>query len=105
MSTWWERRLNQPHAPSQSAPQQYAPLAPLPTPKPPVSPEDLCPDCGSENYLAATKLTAKRCYDCGYPVVQSGTGLSSGRTDGTTKKAAQVQTGGYSPGVIVGRVE
>lgn len=101
MTGWWERRLSQ--EPSSPPPVRRQPE--LPVPKPRTPPEDLCPNCGSENYLSATSLTQKRCYDCGHPVVQSGTGVSSGRTDGTVKGAKQIRSGGYSPGTIVGRVQ
>jgi hypothetical protein len=50
----------------------------------------------------------KRCFDCGYPVVQStsGIGVAGGaKTDGTVHKATQVDSGGYSPTTIIGRVE
>ena len=46
-----------------------------------------------------------RCFDCGFPQVQSGTGVGSTATDGTTRRATQVESDGYSPKVIVGRVE
>lgn len=59
------------------------------------------------NYMAPQGTQAKRCFDCGYPVVQSGSGLGSvtGQTDGSVKKATQVQGSGYHPTQIIGKVE
>jgi hypothetical protein len=65
-----------------------------------------CPSCGSANYMAPQGTQMKRCLECGYPVVQSGSGVSAvGATDGSVKAAKQVQSGGYNPGTIVGKVE
>jgi len=58
--------------------------------------------------MAPAGTSLKRCFDCGYPVVQSTSGVGGtggGSTDGTVHKATQVETGGYSPTTIVGRVE
>jgi hypothetical protein len=64
-----------------------------------------CPGCGSGNYMSPPGSQAQmRCFDCGYPQVQSGTGVGATTTDGTVKKATQVKGGGYSPTTIVGRV-
>ncbi len=61
-----------------------------------------CPECGSGNYFAR-KYTesgmpmrmeaAPRCYDCGYPVVQAGSGRGSAntaRSDGKAQPARQL---------------
>jgi hypothetical protein len=56
--------------------------------------------------MAPQGTQMKRCLECGYPVVQSGSGVSAvGATDGSVKAAKQVQSGGYNPGTIVGKVE
>lgn len=59
------------------------------------------------NYMAPPGTRAKRCFDCGYPIQQSGSGVggTGGQTDGTVRKATQVQSGGYHPTTIVGKVE
>lgn len=51
--------------------------------------------------------TYKRCYDCGYPVVQAGTGVGgvSNASSKTVHRATQVEGGGFNPSVIIGRVE
>jgi hypothetical protein len=56
--------------------------------------------------MAPQGTKVKRCLECGYPVVQSGSGVGAiGQTDGTVKPAKQVASGGYQPGKIVGKVE
>jgi hypothetical protein len=55
--------------------------------------------------MAAPGSTYKRCFDCGYPKVQSGTGVGATQSDAPAKKATQVPTQGYSPTTIVGRIE
>ena len=65
----------------------------------------MCPSCGSGNYMAAPGRQYHRCYDCGYPLQQSGSGIGTTQAEGPTKQATQVETGGYSPTTIIGRVE
>lgn len=75
--------------------------------------DDRCPSCYSSNYITfnATQVVGKstsRCYDCGYPVVQSSSGdtMPSGTGEGQpTKAARQLAPGGYHPEIIVGRTE
>lgn len=76
--------------PPYTPPTQAPPYNPMPpqTPYPPQAPtspvasrtSSRCPSCGSGNYGAsALAPEAKaRCYDCGYPVVQSGSGMGTG---------------------------
>ena len=67
-----------------------------------------CPGCGSGNYMAPMGTQRKRCYDCGYPIVQSGTGASGtgSSSSGPARPAKQVgQDGGFNPQTIVGRLE
>lgn len=69
---------------------------------------ELCPGCRSTNYMAPMGTQRKRCYDCGYPIVQSGTGASGtgSSSSGPAKPARQVgQDGGFNPQTIVGRLE
>lgn len=54
--------------------------------------------------MAAPGSQYYRCYDCGHPVTQSGSGVGSTRSNEPAKKAVQVESGGYSPTTIVGRV-
>jgi hypothetical protein len=79
-----------------------------------------CPECNSGNYLVTGKVTtlngvveAWRCYDCGYPLVQSGSGM--GQVDAVSSGVAQAArqltgAGGgglihnFHPDVIVDRI-
>lgn len=68
---------------------------------------DKCPGCYSGNYFAPMGTQMKRCYDCGYPIVQSGTGagMPGGASAGPTQAAKQVSTGNnFNPTVIVDRI-
>lgn len=69
--------------------------------------DDRCPGCYSGNYFAPTGTQLKRCYDCGYPLVQAGTGtgMPSGSGGSTSTPAKQVgQGGGFNPNIIVDRI-
>jgi len=68
---------------------------------------DLCPACYSGNYMSSPGGGRMRCYDCGYPIVQQGSGLSgTGTGTGTVIASKQVgQNGGFNPTTIVGRLE
>ena len=68
---------------------------------------DRCPGCNSGNYMAPMGTQLKRCYDCGYPIVQSGTGAGgTGTSSGPAVAAKQPSQGsGFNPNVIVGRVD
>lgn len=67
---------------------------------------DRCPECGSDNFFSATRESTTRCFDCGYPLVQSGSGISSVKTEGPVRAARQVSTANnFNPQQIVGRIE
>jgi ribosomal protein S27AE len=68
---------------------------------------DRCPACYSGNYMASPAGGRMRCYDCGYPIVQQGSGLSgTGTGNGPVVASKQVgQNGGFNPTTIVGRLE
>jgi hypothetical protein len=54
-----------------------------------------------------TPETAPRCYDCGYPISQSGSGMPGMRipTNGNTQAAKQVSTANnFNPTTIVDRI-
>lgn len=68
---------------------------------------DRCPACFSGNYFPPQGTTRYRCYDCGYPLVQAGSGggLPSD-SSGPSTPARQVSTGNnFNPNTIVGRIE
>lgn len=126
-SNWWSQKLTgQPAQPQAPAPQPiYA--APQPaTYVPPAQPQyppaqqatpqaSQCPACRSGNYGAVGSqitqngsVSTYRCYDCGYPLVQAGSGrggATSAPSSGPAQKARQVATGGWNPTTIIGRLE
>jgi hypothetical protein len=120
-SDWWARKMNTPVQPAPLMPQ--VPLAqPQPAtyvqsqqpqypPSQQMTPQaERCPGCGSGNYGGATPESRKRCYDCGYPLQQSGSGMGTGivsqggTASGPAQPSRQVQTGGYNPQGIIGRL-
>lgn len=118
MSNWWAQRLNQGAAPAAPVPaptrpyqapasyQRPAPMVQQPTRLPPSAREtEECPGCGSGNYMAAPGSQYHRCLDCGYPIVQSGSGVGTVHSDAPVRAAVQVPSDGYHPQQIIGRVE
>lgn len=117
-SNWWAKKLNTPipqQQPQYVAPQPATYAQPSQASYPPsqqMTPQaPRCPGCGSGNYGGATAESRPRCYDCGYPIVQSGTGvgrgiIGQGSSDaGPATPAKQVQTGGWNPTTIIGKLE
>lgn len=123
-SDWWAKKLNTPQQPQTYRPD---PTPPMPlsqqpmTQVPPFQPQvsqsenraqsakqtTPCPECGSSNYLAVSGA-APRCYDCGYPIQQSGSrygNLAGAHVDGGAKQAAgnNIQSN-WNPQGIIGRI-
>jgi hypothetical protein len=126
-NNWWAKKLGTPVQPS-STPSTNLPSGnvyrpPQQTPNVQVSYDpnqdqlvtraqsardtERCPGCMSGNYMAPVGTQRKRCYDCGYPIVQAGTGAGgTGSSSGPTIAAKQPnQSGGFNPTTIVGRLE
>jgi len=124
-SDWWSKKLTgQPASyppvaqPAPQIPQQFQqpvqpPVQQPAQPQQPRLPQSAmnasrCPGCGSGNYGGATPESRPRCYDCGYPITQSGTGIpgiNQGQASGPTQAAKQVQTGGWNPTTIIGKID
>lgn len=103
---WWAKQLgtptprqvNLPPAPPQVA---YQPPSRLPAS---ARQDTGCPGCGSGNY-GGTGETRARCYDCGYPITQSGSGVGTvSASNGPATPARQAQGGGFNPTTIVGNI-
>jgi hypothetical protein len=63
-----------------------------------------CPSCGSSNYFKVTG-SKPRCYECGYPVMQSTSGMSATSDGSPPRQARQVSKGSnYHPQEIIGRL-
>ena len=95
------RQVNNPMPPSQQPMTQYVP----PQPQAPTtaaqsaSQTQRCPECGGDNYMAVQNA-APRCYDCGYPISQSGSrygSLTGAKVEGAAKNAIGNTTGGFNP--------
>jgi hypothetical protein len=119
---WWSRKLSestQPQAQPRStdmmpAPPSQQPLAPMPSFQPQqntraqsANQTSSCPDCGSSNFMAVSNA-APRCFDCGYPLEQSGSrygSLAGAHVEGATKTSAgNDPTSNWNPQGIIGRI-
>lgn len=121
-ANWWANKLGQP-APAQQSRPVDMPMPPSQQPMtpytPPVSNPNVskaqsalqnqpCPNCSSNNYMsvAGAKL---RCYDCGYPLEQSGSrygSLTGAKVEGATKSARGNDTANnFNPQQIIGRID
>lgn len=116
-NSWWANKLGAPQQPQSRPPITPPSQAPMTPYQPPQQQQQTnlpasatsaarCPNCGSGNYGGATPEARARCYDCGYPLQQSGSGMPGVRvpTEGPVQAAKQVDTGGFNPGQIVDRI-
>ena len=119
---WWSKQLGvQPAAPVARPadipmPPSQQPMTPyvLPQPQQPsirigsTGQTQLCPDCNSNNYMAVQNA-APRCYDCGYPLQQSGSkfgSLTGAKVEGNIKSSIGNDTqSNWNPQGIIGRIE
>lgn len=121
---WWAKQLGaQPAAPQQTRPANVPmppsqqPMTPYTPPQQPQQPSlrigsakqtESCPECGGNNYMAVQNA-APRCYDCGYPINQSGSrygSLTGAKVEGSAKNALgnDVQSN-WNPQGIIGRID
>lgn len=122
---WWAKKLsNAPQVPTSRPdptppmPASQQPMAVMPTFQQQTTPSPeraqsskqtaTCPDCGSSNYMAVQNA-APRCYDCGYPIQQSGSrfgSLTGAHVEGSAKQAAGNDTqSNWNPQGIIGRID
>ena len=108
---WFANKLGTPR-PQQTPPQYVAPQPATYVPSqynyPPsqqvTQQAPRCPGCGSGNYGSVQNATP-RCYDCGWPLQQSGSGLGKGiitpgaSSAGPAAPARQVPTGTFNGSV------
>jgi hypothetical protein len=127
-SNFWARQVakNQPKAPPPSNTRgpwwhtETVPHPPEPEPESSIKPGEViidrrkfqsqvqdigeCPSCGSSNYFKVTG-SKPRCYECGYPVMQSTSGMSATSDGSPPRQARQVSKGSnYHPQEIIGRL-
>jgi hypothetical protein len=125
-SSWWDKKLAGQQAPPRPAPTAVPQVNPYAQQQPvyqqsPVSQQfaqpskaqsanqtQNCPECYSTNYMTVGGA-APRCYDCGYPISQSGSHvgtLTGARVEGETKSATGNNLGNnWNPQGIIGRVD
>jgi hypothetical protein len=122
---WWADKLGAPVPTSRPSPTPpYTPPPPVPynpVPHPSTPPQEAprlpqsavaasrCPSCSSGNYGSVTPESKARCYDCGYPLVQSGsgmgTGIQGGQASGPATPARQSTTANnFNPQGIIGHI-
>lgn len=122
---WWANKLaqTQPQAPAQTGrpmnlpamPPSQQPMQAMPTFQTQQTERAqsakqtaTCPDCGSVNYMAVANA-APRCYDCGYPIAQSGSrygNLAGAHVEGAARQAAgNDTTNNWNPQGIIGRID
>lgn len=115
-NSWWDSKLGGGNV----QPRPYTPQYPAPASTPPVQSElagrlipasatntERCPNCSSSNYGRVTPESKARCYDCGYPIQQSGSGTPGVRVPngGAVQAAKQISTANnYNPGQIIDRI-
>jgi len=121
---WWANKLAQQNPQVQSGrpdptpmlPPSQQPLAKMPSFQQAPNPSERaqsskqtasCPDCGSGNFMAIQNA-APRCFDCGYPLEQSGSrfgGLAGAHVEGATKASlGNDATNNWKPQGIIGRI-
>jgi len=125
MSTadWWAAKLaatnpapveasRTTNMPSMPPSQQAMPLMPSFQPQPSERAQSAnqtanCPDCGSTNYMAVQNA-APRCFDCGYPLEQSGSrygSLTGAKIEGNARASAGNDiVSNWNPQGIIGRI-
>jgi hypothetical protein len=70
-----------------------------------------CPNCAGGNYVKVGtganergSFDVMRCYDCGFPLLQTGSGATTSRGSGPATPAQQPVSGGWNPSTIVDRI-
>ena len=121
-SDWWAKQLgtqpqvvqprteNVPMPPSQQPMTRFEPPVPQQSNTKAQSAKQIqtCPDCNSNNYMSVANA-APRCYDCGYPLSQSGSkfgSLTGAKIEGNIKTSLGNDTqNNYNPQQIIGRID
>jgi len=124
-ANWWAQKLNGTQNigqqfrpdPTPSMPPSLTPMTPMPTIQqtspsvgraPSVAQTQSCPECGSSNYMSPDSRTALRCFECGYPVNQSGSrygNLSTARVEGSARDSlGNDPTSNWNPQGIIGHI-
>lgn len=110
MSWSWEKKLvTTPQAPAVARPTfpvsnvvMPGTIAP-PTKARSASVDSHCPECDSGNYWSVQGSKTK-CFDCGYPLQQSGSGMIVQKAQGSTVPAKQGQGAGWNPNTYIAHI-
>ena len=117
---WWAKQLGaQPQAQVPAPrpadipmPPSQQPMTPFQQPAPMSKAQSstqtqLCPECGGGNYMTVQNA-APRCYDCGYPIQQSGSrygALTGANVEGSAKQSIGNEVASnWNPQGIIGRI-
>lgn len=123
-ANWWAQKLNGTQSVQQNRPDPTPPMPPTQSPMTPMptfqqapnpagraqsaQQTQTCPECGSTNYMSPDRNTAPRCFDCGYPVNQSGSrygNLSTARVEGAAQASlGNDATSNWNPQGIIGHL-
>lgn len=116
-SNWWANKLGPgmppvPQRQEMPMPPSQRPMTPFVQPAPQQQqykpPAEFCPNCHSENYIGP-QGSQKRCYDCGYPIEQSGSkygSLTGAKVEGPTKGSlGNNAQSNWNPQGIIGRIQ
>lgn len=120
-NSWWNNKLGTTPQPASNYPSQVTPQQVPQQQVPQQAPQqggrlpmsatsyDRCPNCASGNYgkMPGVPEAKSRCYDCGYPIVQSGTGMPGMHipSNGNTVAATQINTANnFNPNTIIDRI-
>ena len=103
------RPVNNPMPPSQQPMTPYSPPPPPPVSKAQSASQTAsCPECGGTNYMSVQNA-APRCYDCGYPISQSGSrygSLTGAKVEGSVKSSlGNDGQSNWNPQGIIGRID
>jgi len=118
---WWAKQFG-----AQQVPQTRPADNPMPPSQMPMTPyvppqqrplqskalsanqTQVCPDCGSGNYMSPAQNIGLRCYDCGYPLQQSGSrfgALTGAKIEGNVRGAiGNDGKSNWNPQGIIGRI-
>lgn len=97
---WWAQESAAPQNPPEQAPPQQPSLT---VRRPREASEGSCPACFSGNYMAASRSVAPRCFDCGYPIQHSTSGMVVSKNTPFGQPVRQAESPGFHPETIVAR--
>ena len=89
MSNFWRNAASSPHAPRPQTPDPVSQPTVAPTKAASAHQRAVCPSCASVNYRPANGNIRDHCYDCGWPLQQTGTGMTATSTQEAAPRTAR----------------